>query len=157
MPKRERTNAGETVRRNTAVDDLPMFQTPPHSVARRGSEASADQLQASGRLPSMKLLTLRRLAKGPVTASDWHTEVQRMKGKPVAVNSVAPRLSELTEPGPTGKPYAVYDDSVENVSKYGGPNCPYRITEVGLQLLREIEAKRQTDGGSFEHPQEIRP
>jgi len=159
MPRRRHPHADER-RPVSAVhqtDDLPMFQEPAPSQPRRGSEASADRLDASGRLPSMKLRTLQRLARGPVTASDWHADVQRLKGREVPVNSVAPRLTELTKPGPNGQPYAVYDDSVENVSKYGAPNCPYRITTTGLQLLREIEAKRHTAGGSFEHLKEIRP
>lgn len=154
MPKRERTNAGETVKRSLAdqMDGLSMFAYPAGSQPRPASEQSADKIVATGRAKSLRLLALERIARTPVTADQLRGELEEALGHEVAANSIAPRLTELVSDG-----FASYDGDTARKTRYGATAGVYRVTVKGLELLREREAKRQTDGGSFEHPQEIRP
>jgi len=138
---RERTNAGETVRRNTAVDDLPMFVYDPGSKPKPASEVAADQLLASGKAAILRRMALERLAKWPVTADAWRAEVEEALGHEVAANSTAPRFSELEGDG-----FAKQDTSVTLRSRYNGPCHPYEITDAGQWALARIHQTETQTG-----------
>ena len=131
------------------LEELPMFAFPAGSQARPASERAADTVVANGRAPSLRLLTLRRLAQGPVTADQWHAELEEALGKKVSLNSIAPRLTELLVPGPTGQAPAEYDESASITTSFGATAGIYKITETGRQMLHQIEAGRLARGGSF--------
>ena len=152
MPRRRHPHADEH-RPVSAEEQMAgtIFAYPAGSQPRNASEAAADRVVASGRAPSLRLMALQRIARSPVSADHLRGEFEDALGHEVAANSIAPRLTELVNDG-----YAEYQEAVVK-TRYGATAEVYRITTTGLQLLREIEAKRRTAGGSFEHPKGIRP
>jgi len=144
MPKRERTNAGEFVKRSLAdqMDGLTMFDattnTPVGSQPRRGSEQTADRLQVSRARVSKEHMALERLAQGPITVDGYVQELRELTGAVIERSSWAPRFTNNMNAG-----WCEYDDTVAQETSMGGTASPYRITEQGRTELARRAALRQ--------------